>query len=278
MGADESYLAWSLHDGFGLSDVLVAELADVGFEAFEEGDSGLRAFMPERMATREAMSAMAQILARLDVQAVGPERIEASNWNRVWEATIAPVAAGPFVVYPPWCEPPHDALAIRIEPKMSFGTGHHESTRLMLSALPDLIRPGDRVLDAGTGTGVLAIASVKLGATRVVGFDIDPWSARNARENVDLNGLADRIDLLEGDLDAVPREPVDVVLANINRNVLLDLLPSFAERLVPGGRLGLSGILVGDRSVMNAALGAAGFRPVTERTEGEWLSLAAERL
>jgi ribosomal protein L11 methyltransferase len=277
MSADEAFLVWDLYDRSGRIDVLVAELDALGFEGFEEHADGLRAYVPERRADDSLRAGLGAVLERAGVEASGPERIGPTNWNAAWEATVQPVLAGPFVVHPPWHEPPAGALAIRIEPKMSFGTGHHETTRLVLGLVPEIVRPGDRVLDAGTGTGVLAIASVRIGASRAVGFDTDPWSVRNAVENAASNGMADRIVVLEGDLEAVPGEPFDVILANINRNVLLDLVPAFADRLDQGGRLALSGVLLDDRDVMVEALDSSGFQAVVERTEGAWWSVAAVR-
>lgn len=277
MGVDEAYLAWDLGCRSGLTDVLVADLGELGFEAFEEVPEGLRAFIPESQATDLVRSAFTKLAGRLDVEVSGPTRIEAANWNLAWESTITPVYVGPFVIHPPWHDAPGGSIAICVEPKMSFGTGHHESTRLILSILTELVHPGDRVLDAGTGTGILAIASAFLEARHTVAFDTDPWSIQNARENVAANALLERIDLFEGDLDAVPDGRFDVILANINRNVLLDLLASFAARMVPGGRLALAGILVSDREEMNAALGRAGFRPLFERIEGDWITIASER-
>jgi len=164
---------------------------------------------------------------------------------------------------------------------MSFGTGYHESTRLVLRFLPGLVggdaSSGERVLDAGTGTGVLAIAALKLGAASAIGFDIDPWAQTNATENALLNGVADRFEVREGSLDAVPETGFDLVLANINRNALLGLMPTFAAKLAPEGRLVLAGLLRTDRDVMLAAVRAAGLAVYDEATENEWWSLIATR-
>src|SRR5690606_25997713 len=197
-----------------------------------------------------------------DLPVAMEERIVAEeNWNARWEETIRPLAVGRFLIKPTWADvpPEHaDRLLLEIDPKMSFGTGYHESTRLALGFLPALVRGGERVLDAGTGTGVLAIAALKLGAASALGFDIDPWASVNATENAYLNGVADRFEVREASLDAVPETGFGLVLANINRNALLAMLPGFAAKLAPGGRLLLAGLLRTDREAMLAAVEAAG--------------------
>jgi ribosomal protein L11 methyltransferase len=148
----------------------------------------------------------------------------------------------------------------------------HESTRLVLRFLPALVRGGERVLDAGTGTGVLAIAALKLGADSAVGFDIDPWAQVNAVENALLNGVGDRFEVREGSLDTVPEDGFDLVLANINRNALLGMLPGLAAKLADGGRLVLAGLLQTDRETMREAIRDAGLALYDEAAEGEWWS------
>lgn len=276
MSTDEAYLAWELDATEGTAEMLAAELADIGFEGFEENPHGVTAWVPARVMTDGTMRRFRGVLERFGVTAVGTRQVEPVNWNAAWESTVEPVEVGGFVVHPPWHDAPASHIGICIEPKMSFGTGRHESTRLMLRLLPDLVKAGDRVLDAGTGTGVLAIAAVRLGAAHVTGFDIDSWSVRNARENAASNHVDDRFDVMAGSFDDVPSGPVDVILANINRNVLVDMLPTMRKRLVPGGRVALSGVLVRDRDVLITALGKAGFRCLAERTEGEWWAATAE--
>lgn len=277
MEGDAVWLEWDLRMPPDRMDRVVAELVDLGFEGFEERSGGLRAYIPRSACSDQTRRRLSTVLGDLGVEAVLAQSIEERNWNAAWEATVEPVEAGPFVVHPPWKTPPPGPMPICIEPKMSFGTGHHETTRLMLAMLPDLIAGGDRILDAGTGTGVLAIASVLLGAGSVTGFDTDSWSVRNARENAELNGVSDRVRILEGGIDDVPGDPVDVILANINRNVLIDLMPSFAGRLRPGGRIALSGFLDTDRGGMEAVMASHGFRAAGERREGRWIAVWGER-
>ena len=195
------------------------------------------------------------------------------NWNRAWEETITPVRVGPFLLTPTWAEipPEHaDATVIEIDPKMSFGTGHHATTRLLLRLLPEAVAPGDRVLDVGTGTGVLAIAAVRLGAHAALGVDVQETAIENAAENCARNDVASIVTLRSGSIDVVPEAAFDVVLANITREVLRDLLPAFQQKVRPGGLLLLSGVFTGDRDALLAAAADHGFALHQDATEEGW--------
>ena len=202
-------------------------------------------------------------------------RIEpAQNWNAAWEQTLTPIRAGDFVILPSTqpaaAHETVDATPIVIDPEMSFGTGHHASTRLALGLLPAAVSPGDRVLDAGTGTGVLAIAACHAGAASVVGFDTHPPAVRNARMNATRNGFADAISVRQGRLEMIPDDGFNVILANITREVLRGMLPGFAERIVPSGALILAGLFTSDRDTMVHAAAAQGFACADEREEDGW--------
>ncbi len=262
-------------------EFLIAELSDLDFESFAEDNDRLRAYAP---ATRWNAASREQVehwLRTRDLPDTFEERIvEDENWNARWEETIRPLAVGRFLIKPTWAEvpPEHaDKVLLEIDPKMSFGTGYHESTRLALRFLPGLLDGGEAVLDAGTGTGVLGIAALKLGAASALGFDIDPWASTNATENALLNGVADRFEVREGSLDVVPESGFELVFANINRNVLVDLLPGFAAKLAPHGRLVLAGLLRTDREMMAEAIHQAGLHLYDEATENEWWSAVVKK-
>ncbi|MEM8559687.1 MAG: 50S ribosomal protein L11 methyltransferase [Bacteroidota bacterium] len=257
-------------------DFLIAELADLDFEAFEARDEAVVAWGPARCWSDVHREHVEQWLRRRDLPVRIEERVEAPhNWNATWEASVAPVAIGPFLVRPSWhATPPEhtDKVLLEIDPKMSFGTGYHESTRLALRFLPGLVTEGCRVLDAGTGTGILAIAALKLGAAEAHAFDIDPWSIENAAENALDNRVGDRFVLREGGLEVIPEDGFDVIAANINREALRRMLPGFAAKLAPGGALILAGLLLTDRPVILDALADAGLALSEEATENEWWS------
>ncbi len=258
-------------------EFLIAELADLDFESFEQGDDRLTAYAPVTRWSDVQREQVERWLRAYDLPVEMEERIvREENWNAQWEETIRPLAVGRFLIKPTWADvpPEHaDKLLLEIDPKMSFGTGYHESTRLALGFLPAFVRGGETVLDAGTGTGVLGIAALKLDAASALGFDIDPWASVNATENALLNGVADRFEVREGSLDVIPETDFDLVFANINRNVLLALLPDFAAKLKPSGRLVLAGLLTTDREAMLAAVEKAGLHLYDEATENEWWSL-----
>lgn len=252
---------------------LVADLADLGFDAFEETDDALVAYMPAPRwdgPTREAVAGLLRERG-LDEAALEAAVVPDQDWNAAWEASLRPVEAGPFVVAPSWAEAPaglDPALVLRIDPKMAFGTGYHETTRICLRLLPDAVPPGGRVLDVGTGTGVLAIAALRLGAASAVGVDVDPWSVTNGRENAERNGVEARLEVREGSLEAVPEGGFDLVVANIIRSILEPLLPTIAEKAA--GPVVLSGLLATERDRTVEALRGLGFGLEAEAAENEW--------
>ncbi len=265
-----------------LHDWLIAELTDLDFEGFEEEDETLRAFIPAPGWTDVKRQWLEGWLAAQGLDPVFHERVvRDQNWNADFEATITPIVAGPFVVRPTWAAPQaihHGLTEILVDPKMSFGTGHHESTRLVLGLLPHFVRPYARVLDAGTGTGVLAIAALKLGAAHALAFDIDPWAEENAGENFALNGVEGMAEVRIGSVEVVPEGDFDLVLANIHREVLLALLPDLHARLKRDGTLILAGLLTADADAIRRAAARHGLAAVREAQEGAWWAVALENV
>lgn len=258
-----------------LHEALVAELAELGFHTFQSDGNALKSYCPHANddSKLEVDARVREVLTRYHVDGQPHHTIHSDrNWNAVWEASVKAVTVGRFVIAPDWELPPKDSpgVIIRINPKMSFGTGHHESTRLALLLMDKLVAPEDRVLDAGTGTGVLAIASIKLGAARAVAVDIDGSVRQNFSENARANQVAERVTFLAGPVDVAKGKQFDVVVANINRSVLLDSLMLFNEMLTVGGYLILSGLLRTDKEVMMSAASGAHFMAVEEVDEGEW--------
>ena len=251
-------------------EALVADLADWGFDAFEEADGAVVAYAPAARwdgPTREALG------RRLGGAGWDEEVVADQDWNATWEASLRPVVAGPFVIAPSWAdtEPGHAGLRrLTIDPKMAFGTGYHESTRLVLRLLPGVVRPGARVLDVGTGTGVLALAALAVGASSALGVDVDPWSVTNGTENATLNGMDDRFEVREGSLDVVPETGFDLVVANIIRSVLVPMLPDLRAKAVPGAPVVLAGLLKTERDAVLEAAGGAGLALEHEASENEW--------
>ena len=202
------------------------------------------------------------------------------KWGEKWKEFFRPEkVTDRILVGPPWgdLEVGDEEIAIVIEPKMAFGTGRHESTRIVLKALERFIRPGDRVMDLGTGSGILSIVAAKLGA-ECVALDIDPVAIENARENTLANDVSDRVRLICGTIDAVVGGRFDAVAANIQRSVLIPLLDDLHVRLNPGGRLILSGILDREEVEMGKALGGESWASFEVLREGQWIGMVVEKV
>lgn len=262
---------------------LIAELMDMEFDGFQQLDDELVTYITKERFHVGDRERIEHLLEGFPGNAfIQSEEIVADqNWNQEWEKTIQAQEVGRFLVRPTWSavSPREGQTLLEIDPKMAFGTGYHETTRLMLRQLPDVIGEGDRVLDAGTGTGILAIASIKLGASHVYAFDIDEWSIMNTRENIYLNGVtAEDITILKGSIEVVDDEDrFDVILANIERNTIMDMLPAFAMHIKSGGKLLLSGLLEKDESDVRGKLADKHFGHVNTFHENEWIAIWAEK-
>ena len=233
-------------------EVLIALMGEMGYEGFEQEDDRLLAFATEA-AFDEA--ALGELLGAHGLSYT-LQQIEERNWNAEWEANFQPVVVEGFCAirahfHPPMPEVEHELI---ITPKMSFGTGHHATTYMMLHAMRGIGLKGKRVLDFGTGTGVLAILAERLGADAVVAIDNDDWSIENALENVEANGCT-RIGVLKKDRVADVDGVFDVILANINKHVILSEMQALAQHLAEGGVILLSGLLQNDaEDIENEAL------------------------
>jgi len=257
-----------------ITDILMAELGEIGFDIFEDTDSGMKAYCPldqyDASAAHEIIHRY-QFLGPIEVQEA---EIEKQNWNAVWENNYDPIRISDQVnIRASFHEPdPTAALDIVINPKMSFGTGHHETTTLMVQAMFELSLAGKTVLDVGTGTGILAFIALKLGASRVHGFDIDPWSVENSIENAVLNDC-ESATFQEGTIRDEPEFVYDVVIANINRNILLDEISEYALRLQSGGYLMLSGFYAADIPILIEAALPLGLQLEAETSLRNWACL-----
>ena len=252
---------------------LVADLADLGFDAFEDDGDRLVAYAPASRWDGPTEEAVARLADAAGAGPVETEVVADRDWNAQWEASLQPVEAGPFVVAPSWTDvPPEMAVrtVLRIDPKMAFGTGYHETTRLVLRLLGGAVLPGARVLDVGTGTGVLAVAALRLGARSALGVDVDPWSVTNGQENAVLNGVEGSFEVREGSLEVVPEAGFDLVVANIIRSILEPMLPGLVARVADGGRVVLSGLLQTEREHVVGVMDGLGMTLSDEGAENEW--------
>ncbi len=211
--------------------------------------------------------------------------VEEQNWNAEFEQSLQPVRVADRLIFTQsWnpVEPEHEEdLVIVIDPKMSFGTGHHESTRLISRLMMELDFRGKRVLDIGTGTGALAIIAVKLGAPYALAFDNNEWAVENAAENVALNDVpAEAIDVRLAELEAIEETGFDIILANMHRNIIIELLPQMVAKFPEGeqGFLLTSGVLFADYESLVDAARENGLHPVDEARENEWIATTWSRL
>ncbi len=265
-------------------DVLAALAGEAGLESFEETEQGLTGYAQQTLFDQPLLE---QLTADFPLPSCtvtfSVAEAEDRDWNEAWEqAGFDPIClplpterGGTIVVHdtrhpvPATGQPITDIV---IEARMAFGTGTHETTRMMVAGLAGMPLEGKRLLDCGTGTGILSVAALKLGARQAVGYDIDEWSAENARHNAALNGVADRFTALLGDVSILENVEggFDIVVANINRNILLADLPQIAAKLKHGGRLLMSGFYTSDVPCLVEKAGEQGLSVEATMQDGNW--------
>ncbi len=264
-------------------DMLVYSLGDEGpYDSFDETPQGVKAYVPTDQYDAAFLQQCVDELKTLDSAlqcTFEVSELPDKDYNEEWEKTHQAVLVEGFCyVRAPFHAPRKDVkYDIVIEPKMSFGTAHHATTYLMLSLLEAEEVEGRRVLDMGSGTGVLAILAAKKGAAYVEAIDVDEWAYRNAQENFERNGV--RVTPLLGDASSLTADKhFDLILANINRNILLRDMPAYAAVLNPGGTLLLSGFYEHDVEALQQRAETLGLRLRQQRTRNDWTALRLERL
>ncbi|WP_339837985.1 50S ribosomal protein L11 methyltransferase [uncultured Maribacter sp.] len=228
------------------SDILIAELGEAGFESFVEEDDAVLAYIQKNDWSKNILTDI-QILSNTNFEIeFDYKEIEQENWNATWEQNFQPIIVDDVcMIRAPFHNPIAVEYDIVIEPKMSFGTGHHETTHMMLQHILKLDVKNKTVLDMGSGTGVLAILTAMRGATNIDAIDIDNWCYLNAKENVERNKM-DFISVYEGDVALLKNKKYDLIIANINRNILLADIPAYVQSLNKDGVLLLSGFYTED--------------------------------
>lgn len=251
-----------------LNDLLISLLAEIGFESFTEDATGFQAFIPTEQLDTAAMEGILETHAK-DI-GIDKNIIPPANWNALWESGFDPVEVSEkCVIRAPFHPPFNDGrLELIIEPRMSFGTGHHATTRLICRAMFNINFAGKTVMDMGCGTGVLGILAAKLGASRVEGIDIESWATENAIENGTTNGVEFFGET--GDALLLNARKFDIILANINRNVLVADIQSYKDSLYESGIIFLSGFLTTDVELITAVYQKEGFKFIESSTEGDW--------
>ena len=249
-------------------------------QAVEERDDGtLVAFAPDEQAAENLVAELGRT-ADTPVE-TWSHRVETEDWSTRWREGLGSRQLGRLTIVPSWLPEASDPdpLTIVLDPETAFGSGEHGSTRAALTLLGRVLRPGDRVLDLGSGSGILAIAAIKLGAANAIGIEIDPEANEVAVRNAARNGVADRIEFLEGDATLLARlaGPADLVLSNILRTVNTGLLPVIAAALRPEGLAIFSGMEQPEAEEFRFILSHSRFTVVQETLDAGWWGVAAER-
>lgn len=259
-------------------EILSQELADFGFESFEDTADGMFAYISEKDYQENILSSLPLTILDLGKVEYACSKIKDQNWNKEWEKNFQPVLIADkcyirAAFHPQRVNVPYEIL---IAPKMAFGTGHHETTSLMIEQMLAVDFTGKQVLDMGCGTGVLAIMASRLKAKHILAIDIDEWAYQNTIENCSLN-LIENVTVKEGDIDLIANEKFDIILANINRNILLNHISQYAKTLVSGGLLFMSGIYTSDFDIIHEAARDNGLINLTLTEKNNWIALSFKR-
>ena len=258
-----------------MSEILMAELAGLGYDSFLETSDGFEASVPEAGYDAEALM---EILETYSIQPADYEVkwVKKENWNKQWEEHFEMTeVTEDCLIRAAFHQPARPyRYEIVITPKMSFGTGHHATTQLMIRHQLLVDHQGKRVFDAGSGTGILAIMAAKLGASEVMGCDIEEWAVENATENAAVNHVSIPFYLgTVGDQDFPFKPPFDIVLANINLNVILGEMLRYKQMLTQGGHLLLSGFYEEDVPAVLAKASEYGLHPIETNSQNRWASV-----
>jgi ribosomal protein L11 methyltransferase len=261
-------------------EILTAVLGELPFDTFEETETGLKAYIPEKDMTESVETELVELSEQFDFS-FDKTFIPYQNWNSVWESNFQPIQVDDFVAVRADFHPNTEGVEfdLIVNPKMAFGTGHHETTYMMMQHMRSIDFLGKKVLDYGCGTGILAILASKLGATALEAVDIEEPSYENTIENCRINDVHN-VKSIWGILDDVPSHDFDIILANINRNIIIDSLDDLKSRLKKREKptdsdniLLISGFLKIDENTILQAINYAGFKHQKTLHRGNWLSM-----
>lgn len=260
------------------AEILMAELAEVGFDSFEDTPTGIKAYIPKNSWNEQILQDIYLLSNPEFTISYQITEIEQVNWNEEWEKNFSPIVVEDLCTVRANFHPvPNTRYDIVITPKMSFGTGHHETTYMMLQQLLPLSLEGAKVLDMGCGTGILAIMAALRGAHDITAIDIDPWCVENATENVQQNNCS-FITIKEGDVSLIAGEQYNLILANINRNILLSDIPAYTQALLPQGLLLVSGFYEEDLPAIKEKCQEVGLTYLSHIERNRWVSAKFQRL
>ncbi|MCR8556055.1 50S ribosomal protein L11 methyltransferase [Mucilaginibacter sp. BJC16-A38] len=255
-------------------DLLINALGEIGFDTFEEVEFGFKAYIPVGDFNQETLDTTLSVYQDMFTFSYELTLIPQKNWNEVWESNFEPIEIGNQIfVRATFHQPkPEIPYEIVIDPKMAFGTGHHQTTSMMLQLTLENDFAGKNVLDMGCGTGILAIMASKLGAKAITAIDYDPVCYESTIENSHLNNVQN-IKALCGSKEAIPEEIFDIILANINRNILLDQMGRYSEALKAGGEIYFSGFYeTPDLDIISSEGGKYGLKYISHKKDKDWVA------
>ena len=268
-------------------DLLVGQLAALGFDGFLQEEDALKGYIEGVRWNRELEHRLHYYLQKFSTEFphltlhVSSTSIRQQNWNQKWESSIGIIDVAPgIVIKPSWRhlrKRDKGKIVLHVDPKMSFGTGHHETTRLCLQLLRNYVQPRMTVLDFGSGTGILAIAAVKLGAGRAVAIDHDEWTIPNIKENLKRNRVTHRVKVIRGTINSIPMRSFDLIVANIDFPTIIKAQSRFTRKLNKGGLLIISGFLTTDLLPLHGFLRHKGVIPLDIVVENEWAAMVLVR-
>lgn len=269
------YIELEIQVSSDYSDILIAELAQIGFESFLETDYGINAYIPENDFKEEALLGLRDYYAGQFNFEYRKSWIQKENWNLLWESSYPPVViAGSCLIRTEFHQVEESyPYEILIHPKMSFGTGHHETTALMIENSLELDFKNKIILDVGCGTGILAILAAKLGAIKIDAIDIDEWAVLNTKENITVN-KQNNIFVHQGGVENfISDQEYEIILANINKNVLINEIPLYTQRLKNKGHLIVSGFHTEDIEAIVQVAEENSLEKVSSKTKNNWVSV-----
>ena len=256
------------------ADILVARLNEIEFESYSEDETGVKAYVQTHLLDENAVKEIINEVEKLCELSFTITKVKQENWNKKWENNFEPVHINDKCVirahfHAAFPDLEHEII---ITPKMSFGTGHHETTSLVMNEMFGIDFTDKSVLDMGSGTGVLAILAAKLGATSLIGIDFDEWAYENAVENAEINAIS-TISFMHGDVDAIGDATFDIILANINRNIILQDIATYVKAMNTKSEIIFSGFLKEDIPLILEKSEQLGLELVVSKHKNKWQML-----
>ena len=282
-----SWQQLSINVSESYQDLLVGILTPLGFVGFLQEKENLSCFMPTHSWSPLLQKKFHDILQRFKSEFPSLRLthtfrlVKDHNWNKTWEKRTGVVEVTPWIIIKPsWSKlsrKHRNKLVLHIDPKMSFGTGHHETTRLSLALLEQYLQPGMKVLDFGCGTGILGIAAIRLGAHSTISIDNDPWAIMNTKENARRNGVLREMKILDGDISAIPRKKFNLIISNIDYQTISKYMKSLANLFSSDGIIIISGILTSNVHEILRMSNKFHLKSIEVQNDNEWSAIAFKR-